>query len=309
MVRSPPVASRQTVVMNRRNRNILFASCAALLATAIAGTVFAAPAATAATTGSMIRTVDFRNEPWDLDDGVIADVRNGEWETGTDGTGDRRSFQIVDVDHGDIDGDGTEEAIVTTNENTGGTGQFSDAVVFRWTGKGPVRVTSHGIGDRSDGGMYNVVIISGVARIERFTNGEGACCPTEVSTYSVKLRRNKLVTAKPTTTRAYIVLASEGDTPAPIKFLRGGSGAAIEGSMGAVGTFDARKGQRVTITVLTSRYGSKSLPMRLRQGTTLLAQVNGGASRTVVLPASGRFTVDVVGTDPQGFSAADLSIR
>lgn len=171
-----------------------------------------ATAASAANAKSMIRTFDFRNEPWDLGDGVIAEMNDGEWETGSIDGGDRQSFQIVDVDHGDIDGDGNEEAVVTTNENTGGTGQLSDAVVFRWTGKGPVRVTSHGIGDRSDGGIYNVVIVGGIARIERFTNGQGACCPTEVSTYSVRLRGNKLVTAKPVTTRAYIVLAGLGST-------------------------------------------------------------------------------------------------
>ena len=234
--------------MYRRTQRIIFATMLASLSG-----VLVAPAANAGSAKSLIRTVDFRNEPWDFGDGVIADLADGEWQTGSSDGGDFRSFQIVDVDHGDIDGDGNEEAIVTTNESTGGTGQFSDAVVFRWTGKGPVRVTGHGIGDRADGGMYNVVIVGGVARIERFTSGQGACCPTEVSTYSVKLRGNKLVTAKPTTTRAYIVLASAPEAPTVISFLRGGTSAAIEGSAGASGTVDARKGQIVTIAVATDR--------------------------------------------------------
>ncbi len=290
--------------MPRRTLRIIVATTAAMLAAASV-----APFANAANAKSMIRTVDFRNEPWDLEDGVIADVRNGEWETGSIDGGDRRSFQIVDVDHGDIDGDGNEEAIVTTNENTGGTGQFSDAVVFRWTGKGPVRVTSHGIGDRSDGGIYNVVIVGGIAKIERFSKGEGACCPTEVSTYSVKLRGNKLVTAKPTTTRAYIVLATSPEAPTVIAFLRGGTSAAIEGSAGSRGTIDARKGQMATISVAKSRHGIGSQPIVLKQGSTVLATVSAGGVSKISLPTTGRFTVQVVGSDPAGYSSAELSIR
>ena len=276
---------------------------------AAASVATAVSAVSAVTAKSMIRTVDFRNEPWDLGDGVIAEMNDGEWETGSIDGGDRRSFQIVDVDHGDIDGDGNEDAVVTTNENTGGTGQFSDAVVFRWTGKGPVRVTSHGIGDRSDGGIYNVVIVGGIARIERFTRGQGACCPTEVSTYSVRLRGNKLVTAKSTTMRAYIVLAAAPEAPTVVSFLRGGSTAAIEGSAGARGTIDARQGQIVTIAVARSRYGIRSQPMVLKQGRTVLVTVGGGSVSKLTLPGTGRFTLEVAGNDPAGYSSAELSIR
>lgn len=276
---------------------------------AAASVATAVSAVSAVTAKSMIRTFDFRNEPWDLGDGVIAEMNDGEWETGSIDGGDRQSFQIVDVDHGDIDGDGNEDAVVTTNENTGGTGQFSDAVVFRWTGKRPVRVTSHGIGDRSDGGIYNVVIVGGIARIERFTRGQGACCPTEVSTYSVRLRGNKLVTAKSTTMRAYIVLAAAPEAPTVVSFLRGGSTAAIEGSAGARGTIDARQGQIVTIAVARSRYGIRSQPMVLKQGRTVLATVGGGSVSKLTLPGTGRFTLEVAGNDPAGYSSAELSIR
>ena len=299
---------RQNEFMPPRNRRIILGASAVLLAAA-SGAMFVAPATLAANANSLIRRVDFRNEPWDLGDGVIAEMKDGEWETGSIDGGDRRSFQIVDVDHGDIDGDANEEAIVTTNENTGGTGQFSDAVVFRWTGKGPVRVTSHGVGDRSDGGIFNVVIVGGVARIDRFTNGEGACCPTEVSTYSVKLRGNKLITAKPTTTRAYIVLSAAPEAPTIISFLRGGTSAAIEGSAGARGTIDARRGQILAIAVAKSRYGIVSKAVTLKQGSTVLATVSAGGVTKVSLPVTGRYTLQVVGSDPAGYSSAELSIR
>lgn len=293
--------------MHRRNQRIILATAFALLAGA-----FVAPfpnTAQAASAKSMIRTVDFRNGPWDFGDGTIADVTNGGWSTGSVDGGDYRSLEILDVDHGDLDSDGNEEAIVTMNENTGGTGQFTDAVIFRWTGKGPVRVTSHGVGDRADDGIYNVVIVGGVGRIERFTNGEGACCPTEVSTFSVKLRGSTLVAAKPTTKRAYVVLSNAPETPTVISFLRGSSSATIEGAEGSRGTIDARKGQVVTITVAKSRFGTTSRPVTLNKGSAVLLLVSGGGVGKVTLPSNGRFTLQVPGAGDAGYSSAELSIR
>ncbi len=257
----------------------------------------------------MIRNVDFRNGAWTLDDGTIAELRDGSWSTGSVDGGDFRSIEILDVDHGDLDGDGTEEAIVTMNENTGGTGQFTDAVVYKWSGKTADRVASHGVGDRSDGGIYNVVIVGGIGRIERFSAGQGACCPTEVSTFSVKLRGNKLVTAKPTTKRAYVVLSNPPDAPTVISFLRGTSSAAIEGAEGSRGSIDARKGQVVTITVAKSRFSINSLPVTLNRGSVVLLTVSGGGTGNVTLPSTGRFTLQVPGTGDAGYSSAGLSIR
>lgn len=259
----------------------------------------------------MIRTVDFYNRPWDFGDGVIAAVKDGAWQTGSNDAGDLRALTISDVDHGDIDGDGIEEAIVTVSENTGGTGQFSDAVVFRWTGKGPVRVASHGVGDRADGGLYNVVIVGGQARIERFTNGQGACCPTEVTQYSVKLRGNKLVNARPAKVRAFVVLGpGEGGTPNAVKFLRGTSSAVYEGASGDSAVFDAGKGQSITLTAVKQRRGVGSSAVRLTQGSTLVGTVAAGAVGSFRLPAAGRYTLTVLpGSSANSYASGELTIK
>ncbi len=39
-------------------------------------------------------------------------------------------LDVIDVDHGDLTGDGIEEAVVTLSENTGGTGQFTWSQVY-----------------------------------------------------------------------------------------------------------------------------------------------------------------------------------
>ena len=144
---------------------------------------------------SMIRTIDFRNEPWDLGDGVIAEMKDGESETGS------------------IEG------------------------------------------------------------------------------------------------RVHIVLATPPEAPTVISFLRGGTSATIEGSAGSRGTVDSRRGQGVTITVAKSRSGIVSRPVVLKLGITVLATVNAGDVTKVSLPATGRFTLQVDGNDPVGYSSAELSIR
>jgi hypothetical protein len=271
----------------------------------------AAPTPTKAASGATkIRTVDFFNEPWDFGDGVIADVMNGEWQSGPTNSEDYRSFQIYDVDHGDIDGDGVEEAIVSTSENTGGTGQFSDAVVFRWTGKGPVRVTGHGVGDRADGGLANVVIVGGVARIDRYTNGEGACCPTELTTYSVKLKGNKLINTRPAKVRAFVVFGAGDSGSTVITFLRGTTSAAYEGAAGESAVFDAAKGQTVTISSQKQRRGVGTSAVRLLRDTTIIGTVAAGSVGSFRLPASGRYTVTVLpGANANSYASGELTIK
>ena len=271
------------------------------------------PARAVSSDKTRIRTVDFRNFMWDLGDGVQIETVKGVANAGSEEVGDLIHFEVLDVDHGDLDGDGIEEAIVTTLENTGGTGQFTDAVVFRYTGNGPVRVTSHGVGDRADGGIHAVVIINGVAQIERYTKGQGACCPTVISTYFVRLKGNKLITAKPPTTRATMYLGSGGDAATTkIGFLKGTSTANMSGSAGerAGGYFDARQGQTVTLRVLNTDRGSLAGAARLMRNSALLLQVKQGATGSFKLPATGRYRVELMqtqaGNGPDSFSWVEL---
>ncbi len=274
---------------------------AAFAALLVTGNAFVSnPVSATSTNKTKIRSVDFRNFNWTIE-GVELQTVDGVAEEGNNTDGDYLHFEVLDVDHGDIDGDGIEEAIVTTLENTGGTGQFTDAVVFRYTNSGPVQVTSHGIGDRSDGGIHDVVIVNGVAQIQRFSNGQGACCPTEISTYFVKLKGNKLVTAKPTTVRATINLGSlEDAATTEIKFLKGTSTANLEGSANerAGGYFDARAGQTVSLRVLKADGKSLAGVARLMRNSTVLLEVKQGSSSSIKLPSTGRYRIELVQTQP-----------
>jgi hypothetical protein len=298
-----PSAERGAAKLEAMSRRISTALIAGVL-------LLGATPTLAASANTKIRSFDFFNEPWDLGDGVTANMKGGEWESGSTDKGDFQSFQIWDVDHGDIDGDGVEEAIVSTNENTGGTGQFSGAVVFRWTAKGPVRVTSHGVGDRGDGGLANVVIVGGVARIDRYTKSEGACCPTEMTTFSVKLKGNKLVDAKPPKARAYIVFGSADSGPTVIKFARGTSSAAYAGAPDESALFDAAKGQTVTLSALRQRRGVGTSSVRILLGTKVIGNVAAGAVGTFRLPSSGRYTVTVLpGATSNSYASGELTIK
>lgn len=281
----------------------------------IAAVVTVAGPASAASTKNSIRSVDFRNFEWETLSGEPIVAKNGVADRGNNEDGDLLHFEVLDVDHGDIDGDGEEEAIVSTLENTGGTGQFTDAVVFRLTGKGPVRVTSHGIGDRADGGLKGVVIVGGVAQIERYTKGLGACCPTVLSTYFVKLRGDKLVTARPTTQRATMMLGSGADVPkTKIQFLKGTASANVSGSASDRdgGYFDAKKGQTVNFRVLKADRDSLAGAVQLHQNGSKIGEVRQGLTGSFKLPVSGRYEVGLSqvqpSSDPNSYSWVEFEI-
>lgn len=308
-------------VMTLRNRPFRLSPATALAAISIVvvATLSAStnPVNAASAAKSKIRGVDFRNFTWTIE-GVELTTKDGIAEVGNSSDADYLYFKVLDVDHGDLDGDGIEEAVVTTVENTGGTGQFTDAVVFRYGNSGPVQVVSHGVGDRADGGIHDVVIVNGAAQIQRYTAGQGACCPTEISTYFVKLKGNKLVTVKPTTVRATINLGTLTDAATTrIEFLKGTSTANLQGSATerAGGYFEARQGQTVTLRVLKREADSLAGTARVLRDSTVLLEVKQGTSGSIKLPSTGRFRIELAQTSTnasaQSYSYVELefSIR
>src|SRR5687768_15295423 len=94
-----------------------------------------------------IRRVDFRNFAYKAGiGGEAASVVDGTFHR--DDEDDRLYFEVVDVDYGDLTGDGREEAVVTTLENTGGTGQFTDGLIFTMRDGKPNLLGAVGVGDR-----------------------------------------------------------------------------------------------------------------------------------------------------------------
>src|SRR5436309_759417 len=115
-----------------------------------------------------IRNVDFKNFTYqpsctDMEDGKKLEkitVKNGEFarEKQMEGYVDRFDFRIMAVTFGDLNGDKQDEAIILSNCNTGGTGQFTEGFVYTIKGGKPVLLARVPGGDRADGGLRSLTV-------------------------------------------------------------------------------------------------------------------------------------------------------
>lgn len=152
-----------------------------------------------------ISEVDFMNGfAFDTGLGIgspVVTVLDGSFKNGEFGNPEYFWFGVTDVDFGDLNGDGVEEAIVATSWNGGGSGYFDSVRAFRLVDGA---VESAGVvlfGDRAHGGIFDVRIeedtssgfeTNGVFRFEAarnqrltfaLTNGPA---PADISVTSVK---------------------------------------------------------------------------------------------------------------------------
>jgi hypothetical protein len=161
----------------------------AVIALALA---FGAAPGWAATTRS-VRTRDWRNGEYDLGGRrvVFAGGRHEELDH------DRSCsvcLTIREVTFGDVDGDGTEEAILLIDSNLGGAGTSLDAYIFGLVDDQPrLRAQIEG-GDRGEGGLQSVSVASGDVMVRRFQSApeDGACCPSRVLVERWRWRNGQL---------------------------------------------------------------------------------------------------------------------
>lgn len=161
-------------------------------------------AAAFATTSAQtdIRKVDFKNFTYSPsctgEKPEKVTVKNGELsrEKQEDGYVDRFYFKVFHVTYGDLNGDGTEEAIVLSVCNTGGTGNFSEGSVYSMKNGKPAVLANIEGGDRAEGGLRSARVENGLLVIESNDPGEngGACCPQVVVTTRTRLSNGKLLT-------------------------------------------------------------------------------------------------------------------
>lgn len=111
-----------------------------------------------------IRKIDFKNftyEPFCAgDETTKVTVKNGEYskETKEEDYTDRFYFNVFDVSYGDVDADNKEEAIILTNCNTGGTGQFTEGLVYTLKAGKAALLTRFEGGDRAYGGLRSAKV-------------------------------------------------------------------------------------------------------------------------------------------------------
>jgi hypothetical protein len=139
--------------------------------------------ASAAATG--VRAIDWRNRSYALEELGAVTVKDGRADFAIDDDGKvvatgatPGSFRVEPPLFTDIDGNGTEDAIIAASLGTGGTGQFSQVMVFTLRGGNVVELGGIPGGDRGDGGIRHVALDGNAVIVERnvLAEGDGACC-------------------------------------------------------------------------------------------------------------------------------------
>lgn len=148
-----------------------------------------------------IRKVDFQNFTYSPDfcgghDKRKITVKDGIFseEKEVDGFTNRIYFNVYNTTYGDLDGDKKEEAVLFSMCNTGGTGNFTEAYIYKIVNGKPVRKMLLVGGDRADGGLREARIKNGLLVIESSDPGEmgGACCPEFIVTNAYRFDGKKL---------------------------------------------------------------------------------------------------------------------
>ena len=237
--------------------------------------------------------VDFRNFTFDLPDYGKITVTNGQGERGTRDSADYAALQVRGVVAGDFGGvDGNAETAVFTNVNTGGTGQLSDVQIYSCSGTTATRLTSAGGGDRADDGVRGISIRDDALAIDRFTDAQGACCPTAVVRQGFRLNGGALSPIGSPAKRKYLSLEA-GKTEVPISFLPGTSGAVFFGdtAVGSTGGFDAAAGQKLTLSLEPPYPNNGTVIIDLLMGDKVLGSVESGTTKTIELPAKAHYVL------------------
>lgn len=93
---------------------------------------------------------------------------------------------------GDLDGDGSDEALVVLTEQTGGSGIFVYLAVVAWDGSELTNVATSLLGDRVAISSLEIVEGQLVANIVTAGPGDTACCPTHKQEVRWRLAGNEL---------------------------------------------------------------------------------------------------------------------
>lgn len=208
-------------------------------------------------TYASIRDVDFL-DGFSYDTGFefgssMATVTDGSYENGEFGDDDYFWFGVTDVDFGDLNGDGLEDAIVATSWNGGGSGYFDSVSAFQLV-EGTVEPAGTVLfGDRADGGIHDMRIENGLTYVWSFSTTLGACCPNEIARHTLVLGEHWLVRADVSRTRTWMSLDSyDSEFGNELKFLPGTSSALVSvygWENDGVFTFEANQSQRLTLAL------------------------------------------------------------
>ena len=135
-----------------------------------------------------------------LDQIRVVQLIDGHYEEGASGSESHISVSVTDfIVRGDLDGDGTNEAVAIVAENYGGTGTFVFLAVFQYVNEKPVFLTSIFLDDRplindlavEEGRIYVDAVIH--------NRDDPMCCPTLATTRRYLLNGINLILTNYTT--------------------------------------------------------------------------------------------------------------
>ncbi len=241
--------------------------------------------------------VDFLNFVYEFDIGIES---MNQFET-VDGEylDEDLFFAVTNIQYGDIGEDGAVEAVVYVHYNTGGTGQFTDVIVYGLDdGGAPVQLATAGSGDRANGGIESGRIRDGSLQLSRF-EGDAACCPTKVLTYEYRdWKDGFLQPLGEPEKEAFVSFDGPPNVNPPdydsseLKFLPGTSSARMFGSGDSNPlTFEAFKGQTTRVELTSEIFGQVSLSLTDSTTGEVLGEIQVNTAITVELPNDGEYVL------------------
>lgn len=267
----------------------------AIASVAVAALVMAVPPIAGAATNTSIRSVDFLNFTYNLGEGEVVSIADGDYFR--DEPDDKLFLEVVGIDYGDFDANNVEEAAVWLRFNSGGTGQFTFTQVFKMAAGKAVKVAESDIGDRADGGLHDVLTDAGQLVEDRYTSGAGACCPNTITRFRFRLKGSRLVKVGTPTRRTFIYLSGEElSAPVAVKFLKGSSSAtvAIDEGLRVDLTLTARAGQVLILKPVSAYKDTGAVSVTVFDNGKQIA-TNKAKAITVKLP-TGKIRLDVSGS-------------
>lgn len=262
-------------------------------------------AAGKATFNQDIRKVDFKNFTYEpdcaYDDNKRITVKNAEYtyEKPADGYTDRFYFKVFEISYGDLNSDNSEEAIVLTVCNTGGTGNFTEGFIYSLKDGKPVLYTKLPGGDRAEGGLRTARVENGQLIVESNDPGPtgGACCPEFILTTRYDASGGRLKQVGKVERRGVFQTQR-------VSFAKGTSGTTIKVKIAA------NDGRRYIVgasanQVLDVSVDTDKASVRLLENIETTDNTNGFSA---VLPKSGDYTIEVSNFDDKPIDVV-LNIR
>ena len=213
-------------------------------------------------------------------------------------------FEVRAVIYGDLDGDGQEEAVVSTLCNGGGTGQFTEALIYRSKNGKAELIGSTGMGDRADGGLHDIKFVNGQLKVAQYGGKAGACCPQYIETYTYKLTGKGLVEVGKPTQSDYV---TDDYAVRRVRFARGASATVLKGSTKGSEEYliGAKAGQTMSLKITGTNL---KIELQAPEGAEL-AQPKVNQSWSAKLPTNGDYRLTITPSKGTATFNVEVSIK